>query len=135
VIGSATARTTAAQPAFAAVLSHCGRLSAVPIEVRLEDESGNVVTVEDPSGGTCNGAGGFDRLLPRDDVSYRCLGVVDPYGETVFNRLQMPFLLDDLARLDAASAKEGERRGLLRLEALARRCREGTHLYLHFIGD
>jgi hypothetical protein len=107
----------------------------VPIEVRLEDERGNIVAVEDPNGGSCDGAGGFDRLLPLDDASYRCLGVVDPYGDTVFNRLQMPFLLDDLARLDLSSANDAERRGLLRLEALARRCGEGTHLYLRFIGD
>jgi hypothetical protein len=110
-------------------------MSTVPIEVRLEDERRDVVTVEDPTGGTCNSAGGFDRLLPLDDASFRCLGVVDPYGDTIFNRLQMPFLLDELARLDLSSVNESERRGLLRLEALAIRCQEEPHLYLRFIGD
>jgi hypothetical protein len=107
----------------------------VPIEARLESEGGTVVTIADPNGGTCDGAGGFDRVLPLDNPSFRCLGVVDPYGDTVFNRLQMPFLLDDIARLDLASATDLERRGVLRLEAMARRCMEETHIYLRFIGD
>jgi hypothetical protein len=74
-------------------------------------------------------------IFPDDDSDSHCFGVIDPYGDTVFNRLQMPLPLDDLERLDISSASDVGRRGLKRLEALARRCHESTHICLRFIGD
>jgi hypothetical protein len=112
-----------------------GMLKVMDIVVRLQDERGNFLTIEDPTQRTCDGARGFERLLPWNDDSFRCLGVVDPYGDTIFNRLQMPYLLDDIARLDLSSATNAERQGLEILELLARRCRDGVHLYIRFIGD
>jgi hypothetical protein len=103
--------------------------------VRLEDERGNAISVEDPNGGSCDGAGDLDALIPWGDQSYRFLGVVDPYGDTVFNRLQMPTLLDELNRLDVTKATERELRGLRRLQAVAERCCDGVHLYVRFVGD
>src|SRR4051794_21068840 len=73
---------------------------SVPIVARLEDEHGNAITVDDPNGGSCDAAGDFDELLPFDDPAYRCLGVIDPYGDTIFNRLQMPVLLSEVDALE-----------------------------------
>jgi hypothetical protein len=42
---------------------------------------GRVVSVTDPSGGTCNAAGDFDRLLPVTDAALPVLSRVDPHGE------------------------------------------------------
>src|SRR2546430_1912223 len=126
-LGALVSVSTASSPirALPSGRARARQTVAVPIVVRLEDEHGKVVKIADPNGGTCDGAGDFDRLVPFDDASYRCLGVVDPYGDTVFNRLQMPMLLEDLAQLEVSSATATERRGLERLEALARRCMEG----------
>jgi hypothetical protein len=107
----------------------------MPIVVRLEDKRGNALTIDDPNGGTCDAAGDFDRLIPWNDEAYHCLSVVDPYGDTVFNRLQAPLLLDEIRRLDVARTDERERRGLSRLIAMAERCRDGAHLYVRFVGD
>ena len=40
------------------------RSSPVPIVVRLEDERGNAISVEDPNGSSCDGAGDLDALIP-----------------------------------------------------------------------
>ncbi len=53
----------------------------------------------------------------------------------MFDRHQIPDLLDDIARLDLAGATDQERQGLRRLEAMARRCMDETNLYLRFVGD
>lgn len=112
-----------------------GHTRGMTVEARLEDESGNVVSVSDPGGGSCDGAAGFDRLIPYGDESYPCLGAIDPYGETTLGPLEMTSLLDDLARLDTSAASDAARRGLRRLKALAQECRDGTDLRLRFSGN
>jgi hypothetical protein len=91
--------------------------------------------LDDPNGGSFDAAGDFDGLLGRVDDSYRLLKYVDPYGDTIFNNMQMPDLLSDIERLSQMGVAPVERRGLSRLRALAELCREGVHLYVWFIGD
>jgi|SRR6516162_8627554 len=110
-------------------------LCCVPIVVRLQNEFRRPVTVADPDGGTFDWTDDIDRLIPFGDPTFRCLDVIDPYGDTVFNQLQIPYLLEDLARLDRSTATEVEERGLRRLEALAQACLDDIRLYLWFIGD
>jgi hypothetical protein len=96
---------------------------------------GQVVTVTDPSGGTCNAAGDFDRLLPVTDAGLPILSRIDPCGE-----LRVPH-----ADLDAVSTEAGillgraanglERRGLLRLRALVSVGRSEPGAELLFVGD
>ena len=107
----------------------------MPIVVRLQDEAQRPVTVADPDGGTFDWTDDIDRLIRFGDPTFRCLGVIDPYGDTVFNRLQIPYLLEDLARLDRSPATDVEERGLRRLEALAQACLNDIHRDLWFIGD
>lgn len=57
------------------------------------------------------------------------------YGDTVFNRLQIPRFLSELNKI-ASSTQTNEARKLLSdIGALARRCADNVHLYLKFIGD
>jgi hypothetical protein len=107
----------------------------VAITIRLRTEFQGTVTVADPNGGTFDWTDDIDRLIPFGDPTFRCLGVIDRYGDTVFNQLQIPYLLEDLARLDRSSATEAEEEGLRRLEVLARACLDDIHVYLWFIGD
>jgi hypothetical protein len=106
----------------------------VPIRVELRTERGDVVRdFIDPSGGTFDAAGDLDRLLVATPWLLRS---VDPYGDTVFNRLQVVGLLDDIDVLATrADLTEAERHGLTRLRAMTQRCRDSVHLYLWFIGD
>ena len=105
------------------------------IVVRVVDEVGRPIDVADPIDGTFNLASEFDRLIPFFDSRFRCLGVVDPWGDTVFNQVQMPYLLEDLDRLDLKGATETQREGIRRLRLMAEHCRDNVHLYVKFIGD
>ncbi len=63
------------------------------------------------------------------------LSYIDPYGDTVFNALQMDDFLTDWRILsDAATTKE-VRDFLAEVESLATQCRDTVHLYLKFIGE
>jgi hypothetical protein len=106
----------------------------VPIRVELRTERGEIVRdLSDPSGGTFDAAGDFDRLLARSD---RLLRYVDPYGNTMFNAFQAADLIGEVDEIMTRSdLKPIERRGLTRLKVMAERCRDGVHLYVWFIGD
>jgi hypothetical protein len=110
-----------------------GQANGVPIVAVLRDEHGNQQRgLPDPSGGTFDAAGDFDRLIPSDEGDCRLISYVDRYGDTMFNREQMADLLADLDQLRPNT--EIEERGLARLRRLAEECRDGVHLYLWFIG-
>jgi hypothetical protein len=109
----------------------------VHAELRREDGT-RLREFADPSGGFFDAAGDFDRLLPlngRVDEPFRLLQYVDPYGDTVFNTVQMADLLTDVERALSLSQEGPERRGLERLRVLAERCRDEVHLYVWFVGD
>jgi hypothetical protein len=111
-----------------------GHHACVPIRVELRTERGEVVRdLSDPSGGTFDAAGDFDRLLRTADGMLR---YVDPYGNTIFNGNQATDLLHDVEQLAATSDLTAvEQRGLDRLRAMTERCRDSVHLYVWFIGD
>ena len=99
------------------------------INVYLRSESGETLdSCLDP-------LGLVPKLLRHFDLSgTACLRFVDPYGDTVFNYLQAPVLLGELAgirpRLDDRT------RALIdALIPMAERVESGSHLYLHFVGD
>lgn len=100
------------------------------IELRIESEDGREITVLlDPQGLV-------QRLLPSlQDAAYPCLRFVDPYGDTIFNHLQVPHLLEDLRRAvgetrDHAARLHGEAAIRLVQEAEGR-----VHTYVKFYGD
>src|SRR5271170_479231 len=75
-------------------------------------------------------------LLPHgDDESHPMLASIDLYGNTVFNRPQMPLFLSEWAKVSAKAQTSEQRELLDEIETLARRCRDEVHLYLKFIGD
>ena len=60
---------------------------------------------------------------------------IDPYGDTIFNKLQIPALLNELDVVLGETDNRDEQQWLLDLRALAERCRDATHLYLKLLGD
>jgi hypothetical protein len=80
---------------------------------------GRVMVLADPSGGTFTAAGDFDRFLPVSGKNSGVLARVDPYGDAIVPSGDMAALASEVTLL-LTQAKQGpERRGLLRLQALA----------------
>lgn len=97
------------------------------ISAVLQDEEGNAISerIDLPKD-----------LLPRpDDTRFLCLRFVDPYGDTLFNRLQAPAVVQDLRLLGTGVSSSNHQSVVERLQALASRCQRETHSYLRFIGD
>ena len=99
-------------------------------DIRLEDEHGQQLgEVGDPRNL-------LHRLLPPSaDASFSCLRFIDPYGDTVFNQMQIETFLAELARV-AATATTGPELDLLqKIRELAERCKSEPHLHIKFYGD
>ncbi len=62
---------------------------------------------------------------------YKLLRYIDPYGDVVFNRLQMDDVLADLYKLK----EEIPDIDVAAIIAVAIKCKQGIHLYLSFCGD
>ncbi len=99
-------------------------------EIKLQDEiGGELDAVADPKNI-------LDRLLPEPgNEQYPMLGSLDPYADTVFNGLQITWFLAELAEVSAKAQTPEEREMISRIEGMAKRARDETHLYLKFIGD
>lgn len=76
------------------------------------------------------------RVLPEQaDQTFRHLNCIDWYGNTIFNRIQIPEVRRELQRL-AAGLNDGAELALIeQLDALAAQALSGVHLYLKFYGD
>lgn len=98
--------------------------------VLLTTERGEVLDeISDPSNH-------MHRILPGgEDAGYVLVNFIDWYGDTVFNRLQMPRFRDEWARLRNAALADGARVLHAKVAAMAERCSEEVHLYLKFQGD
>jgi hypothetical protein len=76
------------------------------------------------------------RVLPDAELNgLRCLAFVDPYGETVFNRQQLPVLIDELDWLRQRCANPSDQELVRELKRLAGAALEDVHLYLRFTGN
>ena len=105
------------------------------INVALVDENGNVQKqLGFPVSLTVS-----RRLPGYDAADFPYLRFIDPYGDTVSNRVQMIPFLTEWRRLITLRATEGvseeEEQNLREVEDLALECSRGIHLYLKFIGD
>jgi hypothetical protein len=98
--------------------------------IQLEDQQGKVLE-EIPDLESF-----LARLFPSwDDESFHCLRYIDPWGDTIFNHLQMDEVISELRRIRAKTTVEAERAFVDAIEGMAARCKEGEHLYLKFLGD
>lgn len=71
----------------------------------------------------------------RGGEHFELLRYVDPYGKTVFNRLQIDTVLDEFRRLKPYARKPIDERTYDRLIHLAELVKREVHTYLVFIGD
>ena len=97
--------------------------------INLETERGEIlVTVLDPTNL-------LHRLLERSSGLEPILEEIDWYGNTVFNRLQIPRFLSNWETLASQARHPNELEMVNDVKALAIRCGESVHLYLKFVGD
>jgi hypothetical protein len=76
------------------------------------------------------------RFLPAsDDTSYVLVNYIDWYGNTIFNRIQMPRFTKEWASLRQAAIASGASDLHTKIATMATRCSEEVHLYLKFQGD
>jgi len=88
----------------------------------------------DPTGGTFDAAGDFDRLLGANpDRPFRSLFLPD--DEVTLTPDQCALLVNDLTYLQPMAKPGPERRGLERLRVLAEICRDGPGTALLVCGD
>jgi len=64
--------------------------------------------------------------------SFQLLKYLDPYGDTVFNNMQMDDLIADLILLTQLGWNDKLTKDILEL---AQQCKNHPHLYLKFYGD
>lgn len=75
------------------------------------------------------------RLLAVESPLGSCLRFVDPYGDTVFNQIQIPELLSELRALDGRLTDPELRFALRGLISVVERAVDHVHMYVRFIGD
>ncbi|WP_200211093.1 hypothetical protein [Micromonospora coerulea] len=103
--------------------------------VELRDRAGNVIGhLPDPSGGTFDAAGDFDRTL-NAGLDLPVLSSIDTFADTTMPSAAMRPLLQDIDTAMTA-AKDGPKlRGLMRLRVLAENCLAHEGSVLVFMGD
>jgi hypothetical protein len=97
------------------------------IAVVLQDENGKMLSEQ-----VCIATNVLSHV---HDTRFTCLRFVDPYGDTIFNRLQMTALLDDLHVLRQNPGNDQHENILSQIETLVQRGQSEPHIYIKFIGD
>ncbi|HEX4116872.1 MAG TPA: hypothetical protein VHY18_13480 [Solirubrobacteraceae bacterium] len=97
--------------------------------VRLVSEDGATLAQT-----ASTGDGALARAQALADI-YPRIAEIDPYGDTTFNGLQVPALLEELTRLMEETEEPSELQWLLDLRDFGERCRTKPHTYLKLLGD
>ena len=72
---------------------------------------------------------------PEDILRTCCLRFIDEYGDTKFNQLQLPVLLEELEALLPQSQDSTARHALESLIVFIRKAHGSIHTYIELIGD
>jgi hypothetical protein len=102
--------------------------------VVIDREGRQVWGVNDPSGGSFDAAGDFDRLLGRVPEALT-RSSIDLYGTSTFRRAQAASLLRELPTISERAEEGAEQRGLARLAVLAALCESDEGMSLRFVVD
>jgi hypothetical protein len=103
--------------------------------IDVEIWHGDVVVV-DPTIAFRADARGFVTAEMYDDETYPLLSGIDPYGDTIFNYLQLPRLIKELERRFETMDVGLERRAVGKVLGLARESLDARgRPYLVFVGD
>lgn len=67
--------------------------------------------------------------------STHCLQYMDPYGDTIFNSLQLPRFLDEWKMVMELAVATEDKELAGSVQRLALLAEEEIHMYLRFVGD
>jgi hypothetical protein len=100
---------------------------------------GLVITLQDERGARQETIRDTQNLLHRLLTPYQgresVLAEIDWYGNTIFNRVQMPRFMSAWGALAEQAQTPDETKLVGEIRELAERCESDVHLYLKFIGD
>jgi hypothetical protein len=100
------------------------------IEVYWQDENGRAIA------SVADSRGGLAALLRNMDFqNSKCMAFIDPYGDTVFNQVQIPVLIDEMAQVSSSSCSRETQEHVESIIELARKAVGSPHTYLKFVGD
>ena len=100
----------------------------MPISVQIEDEDGF------PDGEPWWHAQSTEALAG-DHASTCCVRFIDPYGNTVFNRGQIPVLLEELRTVQRQHSDPQLASVLREMCEFVERAVDQVHTYVRFAGD
>jgi len=72
---------------------------------------------------------------PVEDDRFPLLQYIDPYGDALFNGLQMDQIISKLQRLLGDASSDIQKQTLRDVMALALECQCSPHTFLRFLGD
>lgn len=100
------------------------------IQIAIEDErGGKIESIEDSQNI-------LHRILPaRDNKAYQWLNTIDWYGDTTFNRYQIPNVRRELTQVAMGGLSSEALQFIRQIDALAARAESEPHLYLKLYGD
>lgn len=97
------------------------------IAICRQTESGEVLALFE--------ACGLDlRIVERAPQASACLRFIDPYGDTIFNHLQIPVLAEELAGMRAEAHEKDLQVHIGEVLAFLTES-ENVHVYVRFVGD
>jgi hypothetical protein len=99
------------------------------IEVALQNERGEVLVIVHDSRNL------MPRLLERSMADEPFLAQIDWYGDTVFNRVQMPRFMSAWRALEQQAQTPEEAKLVNEIRELAERCESDLHPHLKFTWD
>lgn len=103
----------------------------MPISAQLVSERGEIIEeVYDEEG----------RLRPLIEAvpefeSTHCIQYMNPYGDTIFNNLQLVRFLEEWKMVEAQADTEEEKDLVASVQRLALLAEEENHMYIKFVGD
>jgi hypothetical protein len=74
-------------------------------------------------------------LIGSTAVGSVCLRFIDPYGDTLFNQIQIPVLIRELRALQAYTTDLPQLTALRELEHFLQQAQGKVHTYIRFLGD
>ena len=105
-------------------------------DLQWEDEDGNLI---EAFAGSFNASGDIQSLaqspVTLTQLDTRCLQFIDPYGDTTFNQLQIPKLIEELEALSLNCQTDEKRRELEAVIEFVRKAKGEPHTYIKFYGD
>lgn len=111
--------------------------NAVLSSLQWEDEIGEIIEAYNGIPGVI---GFLYRLLSSNPsvirlIETHCLQFIDPYGDTTFNQIQIPKLLEEIGSLEINCWTEDERRELKSILEFIGKAKGEIHTYIKFYGD